>query len=161
MNDELDAKINLLEEKLKPLEREAAHLRQEVNDLKLQKAAQEFSWIVVDHIIDELIAKEDIIETTFRAAIVSYILDTLECENLLKKDNVMGKEIIVKATSEEKYPAEPYAQFKNNPAWSVINQIIGDLVENQDIVETTVRKCIVGYIIKRLTETGLLHRTND
>lgn len=65
-----------------------------------------------------------------------------------KKIAILKKKII--------YPKEPYAQYKKLAAWKVLSRAIDDLVENQDLVETTVRKCIVGYLIKRLIEFDLL-----
>ena len=40
--------------------------------------------------------------------------------------------------------------------WKVMDTIIDELTHNEDIIETTARKCIVGYIIKRLKENNLL-----
>jgi hypothetical protein len=73
----------------------------------------------------------------------------------------MAKEIKVTIKPRRIYAREPYAQFKAHPAWKVLDQVIEDLVENQDLVETTIRKCIVGYIIKRLSEYDLLKNESN
>lgn len=117
-------------------------------------------WYVMDHAIDELIEREDIIETTFREATLTYLIDQLYYDGLLTEKSLVRmpreKQIIVTKKPTRKYAREPYAQFKELKAWSVVDHAIEDLVENQDMVETTVRKCIVGYILKRLSENGLL-----
>jgi len=117
-------------------------------------------WYVMDHAIDELIDREDIIETTFREATLTYLIDQLYYNGLLTQKSLLRmpqeKQIIVTMKPKRKYAREPYAQFKELKAWKVVDQAIEDLVENQDMVETTVRKCIVGYILKRLSENELL-----
>jgi hypothetical protein len=117
-------------------------------------------WYVIDRAIDELIDREDIIETTFREATLTYLIDQLYYSGLLAEKGLIHmpreKQIIVTKKPKRTYAREPYAQFKVLKAWKVIDQAIEDLVENQDMVETTVRKCIVGYILKRLSENKLL-----
>ena len=49
-----------------------------------------------------------------------------------------------------------YAEFASSPAWPVIERAISDLVENQDLVEGTPRILIVGYIVRQLTEAGIV-----
>jgi hypothetical protein len=44
----------------------------------------------------------------------------------------------------------PYEQFENSRVWIILNKAIDDLVENQDITETTRRELIVGYLCKKL-----------
>lgn len=120
-------------------------------------------WYVMDCTIDELIEKEDIIETTFREATLTYLIDQLYYDGLLTEKSLVRmpkeKQIIVTMKPKRKYAREPYAQFKELKAWKVVDRAIEDLVENQDMVETTVRKCIVGYILKRLAENDLLAET--
>lgn len=117
-------------------------------------------WYVMDHAIDELIAQGDIIETTFREATLTYLIDKLYYDGLLTEKSLVRmpreKQIIVTMKPKRKYAREPYAQFKELKAWKVVDRAIEDLVENQDMVEATVRKCIVGYILKRLSENELL-----
>lgn len=117
-------------------------------------------WYVMDHAIDELIEREDIIETTFREATLTYLIDQLYYDGLLTQKSLLRmpqeKQIIVTVKPKRKYAREPYAQFKKLKAWKVVDRAIEDLVENQDMIETTVRKCIVGYILKRLSENELL-----
>lgn len=50
----------------------------------------------------------------------------------------------------------PYDQYKNLKAWKILEHTLGDLVENNDIKETTDRYYIVGYILKNLTNHGAL-----
>jgi hypothetical protein len=49
-----------------------------------------------------------------------------------------------------------YVEFRDYPAWDVVDRAINALTENQDIDETTVHELIVGYIVKSLAEAGLL-----
>ena len=49
-----------------------------------------------------------------------------------------------------------YAEFEGSPAWAVVDKVISDLVENQDLVEQTLRYYIVGYTVRALTEADLL-----
>lgn len=155
--EELENKIKIVNEKIKPFQKELDLLEKEQNRLKIQEAKQECIWHVVDQIIESLIQNEDVLETTFREATVSYIINQLEDKQLLKKEAFMPyTEIKFKLKPSRKFAQEPYQKFKKHPAWKVLDQTIEDLVENQDMVETTVRKCIVGYIIKRLMEQDLL-----
>jgi len=48
--------------------------------------------------------------------------------------------------------SHPYKQFENTPLWAVINKGIEDLIENEDIKETTRREYIVGYLWKLISE---------
>ncbi|MDF2067624.1 hypothetical protein [Bacillus sp. Cr_A10] len=48
--------------------------------------------------------------------------------------------------------AHPYELFEGTPLWEVINKGIDDLVENNDIEETTQREYIVGYLCKLIKE---------
>jgi hypothetical protein len=50
--------------------------------------------------------------------------------------------------------AEPavYSEFEGSRAWEVVDQAISDLVENQDLEETTARRYIVGYTVRALSE---------
>ena len=45
-----------------------------------------------------------------------------------------------------------YKQLENTPLWAVINKGIEDLVENNDIEETTNREYIVGYLCNLILE---------
>jgi hypothetical protein len=44
----------------------------------------------------------------------------------------------------------PYEMYMDAPVWEVVNAAIDDLVKNGDLVETTRRDYIVGYICKKL-----------
>jgi hypothetical protein len=49
--------------------------------------------------------------------------------------------------------SHPYGQFEGTPLWVVINKGINDLVENNDLEETTQREYIVGYLCKLINES--------
>jgi len=55
-------------------------------------------------------------------------------------------------------PNHPYKSLEGQPVWSVLEQAIRDLVDNQDILEQTSRAHIVGYVAKRLVESGVVPR---
>ena len=57
-------------------------------------------------------------------------------------------------------PWEPkvYDEFVGSAAWQAVDQAISDLVENQDLVEGTLRYHIVGYLVKQLTKAGVVRR---
>ncbi|SFD53928.1 MULTISPECIES: hypothetical protein [Bacillaceae] len=44
----------------------------------------------------------------------------------------------------------PYVKFENTPLWNVISKGIDDLVENNDIEETTKREYIVVFLDKKV-----------
>lgn len=48
--------------------------------------------------------------------------------------------------------AHPNEIFEGTPLWCVVNKGINDLVENNDIEETTQREYIVGYLCKLINE---------
>lgn len=48
--------------------------------------------------------------------------------------------------------AHPYEIFEETPLWDIINKGINDLVENNDIEETTQREYIVGYLCELIYE---------
>jgi hypothetical protein len=48
-----------------------------------------------------------------------------------------------------------YEKFESTPLWDVISKAIDDLVENNDIEETTNREYIVGYLCKLISESKL------
>lgn len=50
----------------------------------------------------------------------------------------------------------PYQKFATTIAWKVIDESVSDLVANNDIKEMTPRPYVVGYIVKRLIESGIL-----
>ena len=52
--------------------------------------------------------------------------------------------------------SHPYRQYETTLAWKIIEEAVSDLVANQDISETTDRSYIVGYLVKRLVEEGLV-----
>jgi len=54
----------------------------------------------------------------------------------------------------EEFAANAYSEFREYPAWSVVDRAVNDLIENQDLEETTVHELIVGYIVKSLVEAG-------
>jgi hypothetical protein len=46
----------------------------------------------------------------------------------------------------------PYKKFENTELWKIIDESIDNLVNNQDLEEKTIRKYIVGYLVKRIEE---------
>ena len=50
----------------------------------------------------------------------------------------------------------PYSEFQNTPAWEVLENAIERLVINNDLVERTNRRYIVGSILKTLNENKML-----
>jgi hypothetical protein len=52
--------------------------------------------------------------------------------------------------------SRPYQEYETAPAWKVIDEGISALVANQDLMETTQRNYIVGYLVKQLVETGVI-----
>jgi hypothetical protein len=44
----------------------------------------------------------------------------------------------------------PYETLKATPIWVIVDNAINDLVKNKDLVETTRRDYIVGYICEKL-----------
>jgi len=46
--------------------------------------------------------------------------------------------------------ASPYETQKGTPVWRIVDNAINDLVKNKDLVETTHRDYIVGYICEKL-----------
>jgi hypothetical protein len=44
----------------------------------------------------------------------------------------------------------PYEAQRGTRAWKIVDRAINDLVENKDMVETTQRDYIVGYICEKL-----------
>lgn len=50
----------------------------------------------------------------------------------------------------------PYQQYVDSSLWKVVDKAIDDLVENDDIEETTHRSYIVGYLCKQLSESDKL-----
>lgn len=53
----------------------------------------------------------------------------------------------------------PYHDFEGTAVWLALEKAIVELVENQDIREMTPREYVVGYLIKKLNEAGLLKIT--
>ena len=51
---------------------------------------------------------------------------------------------------------EVYSEFQNTRAWSVVDQAIQGLFENQDIDKRTHTHYIVGYIVKALSDAEIL-----
>jgi hypothetical protein len=49
-----------------------------------------------------------------------------------------------------------YQEFEEMPVWPVVDQAIESLVQNKDLIEQTDRRYVVGFLIKRLNEKGML-----
>ena len=52
----------------------------------------------------------------------------------------------------------PYMDYEADPLWPLIERGIGDLVENQDLIEQEDRNYIVGYLCKVISK-GQKQRT--
>jgi hypothetical protein len=49
----------------------------------------------------------------------------------------------------------PYETQKGTQVWRTVNKAINDLVKNKDLIETTDRDYIVGYICEKLQRVFL------
>jgi hypothetical protein len=77
----MDPKIKISHDpEIEQFKKEAAAAR-----VRLEAAMKETVWKVMDQAIQELVDKEDIIETTARQCIVGYIIDALETNNILQE----------------------------------------------------------------------------
>jgi hypothetical protein len=45
----------------------------------------------------------------------------------------------------------PYKAHEGTPLWLALNEAVTELVKNKDLVETTRREYVVGYLCQRLT----------
>ena len=50
----------------------------------------------------------------------------------------------------------PYEELEKTSLWRVVDSSIEELVANRDLLEQTSRVYIVGYIVKKLVESGEL-----
>lgn len=50
----------------------------------------------------------------------------------------------------------PYRRFEETKLWETVDRAIGELVENQDLEEKTLRRYIVGYLVQELVNAGLV-----
>jgi hypothetical protein len=50
----------------------------------------------------------------------------------------------------------PYKEYQGLDVWKVLDKGIKDLQANGDVVETTARPYIVGYLSKLLVDAGLI-----
>jgi hypothetical protein len=57
-----------------------------------------------------------------------------------------------------KFKEFPYKKLQATKAWSIVDGAIEQLVENKDLVETTARRYIVGFILKQLNDNKLLKK---
>jgi hypothetical protein len=60
---------------------------------------------------------------------------------------------------EPSHAVSPYDAQKGSPVWKIVDEAINDLVKNKDLVETTRRDYIVGFICEKLLRT--LPMTDD
>jgi hypothetical protein len=63
------------------------------------------------------------------------------------KDNHKKKKLTV---------AGPYFRYLGTKEWTVIENSLKDLEDNQDIKITTVPEYVTGYVVKRLLDEGLI-----
>jgi hypothetical protein len=57
-----------------------------------------------------------------------------------------------------KFKEFPYKKFQATKSWSVVDDAVEQLVKNKDLVETTARRYIVGFILKQLDDSKLLKK---
>jgi hypothetical protein len=50
----------------------------------------------------------------------------------------------------------PYMEYEGTRLWQILERTLSELVDNQDLRETTRREYIVGYLAKQLTKAGLV-----
>jgi hypothetical protein len=62
----------------------------------------------------------------------------------------MDQKTITNRKSESRRSKHPYEEFESSRVWKILDKAIGELVENNDIKETTRRAHIVGYLCKKL-----------
>jgi hypothetical protein len=48
----------------------------------------------------------------------------------------------------------PYEEFRGTARWRLLEDALGELVENRDLVEQTHRDYIVGYLCKKLSSNA-------
>jgi hypothetical protein len=48
--------------------------------------------------------------------------------------------------------AHPYVKHEGTALWATVESAISDLVQNDDLVETTARPYIVGYLCQRILD---------
>ena len=56
--------------------------------------------------------------------------------------------------------AHPYKQFEGSAAWQTIVRALDDLAQNNDIAEQTPREYVVGYLISKLVQDGVLAKSS-
>ena len=49
----------------------------------------------------------------------------------------------------------PYTRFEGTPLWRALERALDDLVTNRDLVETTRREYIVGYLCQEVVAAGV------
>jgi hypothetical protein len=50
----------------------------------------------------------------------------------------------------------PYYEYEETEIWKIVDNAISELVANQDMKESTLRRYIVGYLIKSMVDAGVL-----
>ncbi|MFB5086359.1 hypothetical protein PGC35_03920 [Psychrobacillus sp. PGGUH221] len=71
---------------------------------------------------------------------------------LVEEDVSINEILSVDKQGGYSYMTHPYEIFEGTNLWDIINKGINDLVENNDIEETTQREYIVGYLCKLINE---------
>ena len=46
----------------------------------------------------------------------------------------------------------PYVEYEADPLWPLIEKALGEMVENQDLIERTDRNYIIGYLCKTISK---------
>ena len=53
----------------------------------------------------------------------------------------------------------PYIKYEQDKTWTVVNDLINDLINNNDIELQTPIEYVVGYICKGLLDSNILNRS--
>lgn len=46
-----------------------------------------------------------------------------------------------------------YDAYKDSVLWEIIDEALKDLIENKDLIEQTDHYYVVGYLVKKITES--------
>jgi hypothetical protein len=46
----------------------------------------------------------------------------------------------------------PYEQYENTELWKIVENAINQLIKNQDVVLTTQKEYVIGFLCKQISE---------
>lgn len=61
--------------------------------------------------------------------------------------------------TDTKIGLHPYADLEGSDLWNEVDRAIMELIKNRDLVETSAHPYIVGYICRKLVDSGLIQRS--